>query len=116
MKKAVFFAGFVISISAFAEPIDCITDKTVSLECKDFRARVAKEDARRMATYKAVNAHKVPKRGVSIGMSMQEALASSWGKPRKVNRTITATRIREQWVYSGSYLYFEDGVLTSIQN
>ena len=69
-----------------------------------------------MATYKAVNANKEPKRGVSIGMSMQEVLASSWGKPRKVNKTTTATRSSEQWVYSGGYLYFENGMLTSVQH
>lgn len=55
--------------------------------------------------------------GVSIGMSQADVLASSWGRPEKVNRTTTATRVREQWVYgSGGYLYFDDGVLTAIQN
>lgn len=55
-------------------------------------------------------------KGVVIGMSMDDAVASSWGKPRKINRTIHATTVREQWVYNGGYLYFTDGVLTSIQN
>lgn len=54
--------------------------------------------------------------GVRIGMSQQDALDSSWGHPRKVNRTTTANRVREQWVYDGGYLYFTDGVLTSVQN
>lgn len=56
------------------------------------------------------------KEGVSVGMSAQDALDSSWGKPRKINRTIHADFVQEQWVYGGSYLYFENGVLTSIQN
>ncbi len=57
------------------------------------------------------------KQGVTIGMSKEQALASSWGKPQKVNRTISAYGEREQWVYGGSnYLYFENGTLTSIQN
>ena len=42
---------------------------------------------------------------------------TNWGKPQKVNRTTTRYGTSEQWVYGdGNYLYFEDGVLTSIQN
>ena len=41
---------------------------------------------------------------------------SSWGKPRKVNRSTYTFGVHEQWVYDGGYLYFEDGKLTSIQN
>ena len=55
--------------------------------------------------------------GVSIGMSAQNVIDSSWGKPSKVNRTTNQWGVSEQWVYaSGNYLYFKDGVLTSIQN
>ena len=56
-------------------------------------------------------------KGVSIGMSQDEALASNWGKPVRINRTITAHGTNEQWVYGGgNYLYFENGKLTAIQN
>ncbi len=56
--------------------------------------------------------------GVNIGMSQQDVLDSSWGRPERVNKTTTAAGTREQWVYRGyhSYLYFENGVLTTIQN
>jgi hypothetical protein len=54
--------------------------------------------------------------GVSVGMTREEVLASSWGKPRKINRTTTALSEREQWVYPGGYLYFRNGVLEAIQN
>lgn len=56
------------------------------------------------------------KEGVHIGMTEDEVRQSSWGRPESVNRTIMANGTHEQWVYSGGYLYFEDGVLTSIQN
>lgn len=56
------------------------------------------------------------KMGVAIGMTEAEVLASSWGKPRKVNRTIRADLVREQWVYDGGYLYFYNGILRTIQN
>lgn len=57
------------------------------------------------------------KRGVTIGMSQADVLASAWGRPEKVNTTTNAYGVREQWVYgNGNYLYFRDGILTSIQN
>jgi hypothetical protein len=66
---------------------------------------------------KRVEKAKPRRPGVSIGMSKDEALASSWGRPESVNRTTTKYGTREQWVYGGrNYLYFENGMLTSIQN
>jgi hypothetical protein len=53
---------------------------------------------------------------VFVGMTSDQAKLS-WGKPKDVNRTNTGSNIHEQWVYaSGSYLYFEDGLLTTVQN
>jgi hypothetical protein len=49
-------------------------------------------------------------------MTMEEARKSSWGRPNHVNRTTNAAGVSEQWVYDGGYLYFSDGVLTTIQN
>jgi hypothetical protein len=60
---------------------------------------------------------KAPKgdNGVSIGMTGEQVRKSSWGRPKSINETITARGKHEQWVYGGNYLYFENGVLTSIQ-
>ena len=52
---------------------------------------------------------------VRIGMS-KEACQLSWGKPKKINKTTGSYGVHEQWVYDSSYLYFENGKLTSIQN
>jgi hypothetical protein len=53
--------------------------------------------------------------GVRIGMAPHEVVASSWGKPQRINRTTSASGVREQWVYAnGNYLYFEDGLLATI--
>jgi hypothetical protein len=54
-------------------------------------------------------------RKVRIGMNKEQAKLS-WGEPEKINRTIMKTRISEQWIYSESYLYFDNGILTSIQD
>jgi len=57
-----------------------------------------------------------PKIKPFIGMTDYEALESSWGKPKKVNKTTNVYGVREQWVYEGyRYLYFENGYLTTIQ-
>jgi hypothetical protein len=72
-------------------------------------ARLEKQQAAAVAAEKR-------KKGVSIGMSKDDVLASSWGKPRKINSSHYAWGTHEQWVYDGGYLYFENGVLTSIQN
>ncbi len=81
----------------------------------------ARQGARRAAEIELARAEAAEKKrkrsaGVSIGMSKQDVLDSSWGRPKDINRTTTARGTREQWVYDGGYLYFEDGVLTSIQN
>ena len=52
----------------------------------------------------------------SIGMTKKEAENSTWGKPKKINTTVTSYSTHEQGVYgNGRYLYFDDGILTSIQ-
>lgn len=57
------------------------------------------------------------KQGVTVGMTKEEVLMSNWGKPRRVNATTTRHGRREQWVYNGGYLYFDEtGRLTAIQN
>ena len=40
----------------------------------------------------------------------------SWGEPRDINTSIGVWGRHEQWCYYSSYLYFENGILTSIQN
>jgi len=52
---------------------------------------------------------------VTIGMTKQQVL-SSWGRPSDINRTVWSSGTREQWVYNDSYLYFENGKLTSWQD
>ena len=55
--------------------------------------------------------------GVRLGMTPADVEASSWGKPQKINTTTNKWGESQQWVYgNGGYLYFENGVLTSIQN
>jgi hypothetical protein len=52
---------------------------------------------------------------VVLGMT-KDVVILSWGKPDDIHRTISPGNVHEQWVYRGSYLYFENGVLTSFQD
>ncbi len=55
-------------------------------------------------------------RGHWAGMKENNVLASCWGKPRKTNITEGVGGRHEQWVYGeGAYLYFDNGILKSIQ-
>lgn len=51
---------------------------------------------------------------VKIGMT-NDMCEVAFGKPQKVNQTITAGKSSEQWVYKDNYLYFTNGILTAMQ-
>lgn len=100
------------------------------------QAKLAAEEAKREARWRAEDrardrrmqadlaaAQRERKRlaalpGVRIGMTKDEVLnASSWGRPQEVRRTTTRDKQHEQWFYGGrNFLYFENGVLVTIQN
>lgn len=55
-----------------------------------------------------------------IGMTRDQVLAS-WGTNYKVNKTIDKDGAHEEWIYryyskNATHLYFENDVLTTIQN
>ncbi|WP_155834547.1 hypothetical protein [Butyrivibrio sp. FC2001] len=51
-----------------------------------------------------------------IGMAKHEVLDSSWGEPNTKNITEYKWGTYEQWVYDNNrYIYFENGIVTSIQ-
>lgn len=53
---------------------------------------------------------------VRIGFT-SEMCIDAWGKPSSINRTTSSYSVREQWVYGNrSYLYFNNGILETIQN
>lgn len=56
-------------------------------------------------------------RGVVLGMSKDDVLASSWGKPDHISRTSSVIGTTEVWIYGlSSILYFQNGKLFMIQN
>jgi hypothetical protein len=54
---------------------------------------------------------------VIIGMTAEQ-VRTAWGKPYKINSTITGSSRHEQWVMhenGNTYAYFEDDILTTLQ-
>nr|PZN59644.1 MAG: hypothetical protein DIU58_17700 [Sphaerobacter thermophilus] len=81
------------------------------------RARREAERAARIRSYgwPAHFAEAVIARRVMIGMTA-EMVREAWGRPERINETITASGRFEQWVYGlGEYIYLENGVVTTIQ-
>lgn len=80
----------------------------------DERSKRMEAEERKVKT--AIRAAK-KKEGVTIGMTEQDVLDSRWGKPQSINRSTYSFGVHEQWVYGGhNYLYFENGILTAVQN
>jgi len=58
----------------------------------------------------------IRKRQIRIGMTKEQVILA-WGRPSDINTTTYAHGSHEQWVYSmKSYVYFEGGRVTTIQN
>lgn len=65
---------------------------------------------------KAEEYAKAEKNKPKIGMTALQVKNSSWGEPKKINKTTTAYSITEQWVYlDNKYVYLENGIVTTIQ-
>jgi hypothetical protein len=56
----------------------------------------------------------IKKQAIRLGMTRDQVLLS-WGKPTKINRTVTAAGTSEQWVYDKQYLYLTDDKVTALQ-
>ena len=53
---------------------------------------------------------------IKIGMTKNMCI-DAWGGPQKINKTTGSYGVHEQWVYGlNSYVYFQNGVITTIQN
>ena len=47
-------------------------------------------------------------------MTKEEVERSTWGYPKKINKDTYSWGTKEQWVYDKGYIYFRDGIVTSI--
>ena len=80
------------------------------------KAELQKRKASLIQKYGHTNGTLISEGKVRIGMT-KEMCRESWGEPEDINKTTSSYGTHEQWVYGyGSYLYFENGKLTTIQN
>jgi hypothetical protein len=93
-----------------------VSDAEDKKNAKAIADNLKKRKADYTKRFGAVNAQKILDRKIWIGMSSEMAKIVL-GEPEKNNRTVTANRVSEQWVYGlGIYYYFTNGVLTSWQD
>ncbi|MDD2541935.1 MAG: zinc ribbon domain-containing protein [Desulfuromonadaceae bacterium] len=98
-------------------------------EVKAAKERKATEDAQYTPGGKRVHAkhpewdsndcNAIARGHIGIGMTSAQ-VAAAWGRPYHINKTHNSYGSSEQWVMSdglpSSYVYFENGVCTTIQN
>lgn len=104
------YIGYISSSSLEkSTKVQSIIDKSLSKEDPKLAALT-----RQHGSY---NASRIINHEYWLGMTDGMAL-SSLGSPDKINRTTGSFGIHEQWIYYGKdlYLYFEDGILKTIQN
>lgn len=53
--------------------------------------------------------------GARIGQTAEGVRKSCWGKPARINTTVTAGGTHEQWVYGTGYVYLTNGLVTAVQ-
>lgn len=85
------------------------------------KAQLAALNKRRTALIQRYGSQEVAEKIIAkkIWIGMTDKMArDSWGAPNDINRTVTAYGTSEQWVYDKmkTYLYFENGILTSWQD
>lgn len=95
----------------------------LTAEAKAKAAKAAEESEKRakerreyiIARYGETHGSLILQGKVVIGMTKDQCI-EALGHPSRINRTTTAARVSEQWVYSSRYLYFDNGVLVTIQD
>lgn len=91
----------------------------IKQEKADEQKRIAEEKKNRQLyinKYGAKFGSLIADNKVAIGMNM-EMCRLAWGEPLDINRITMKGYAHEQWVYGfGTYLYFNNGVLSTIQN
>jgi len=111
MKHALIVIGLVFASPAQAAIYKCFDAeghiKYANKPCEGAGELLASDEAEKQA--------KTPK--VHIGMKAAAA-RKAWGEPARVNRTVTAGGVSEQWVYGAGahtqHLFFENNVLRAI--
>jgi hypothetical protein len=115
--KAIFnnITGYVFKTSF--EPETEIIERQRLKEEEERKKQEAKIEKRKnlIAKYGKTKGQKIIDGRIWIGMT-KEMLIDSWGEPDDINRTVGSFGVHEQCIYGNSYVYLEDGILTTWQD
>lgn len=125
---AVTVPEYIVELDARLRDDDVAT-KAKCVFRRDFPAEAEAQEQAQAASKKAESARLTAARDAEIarvaalpnariGMTAKQVVErTNWGRPSDVNRTTTRGGVREQWVYSSRrLLYFDNGILTAIQD
>lgn len=75
------------------------------------------KDIFKIETNEWINTYNFVNNTPDIGMSKEELLKLDfWGKPKKINTTITGGGTNEQWCYENNvYVYLDNDIVTAVQ-
>jgi hypothetical protein len=84
-------------------------------EKKKFEERFLTYDPRKEYTWSPSVWSAIEAEKVFVGMTAEQ-VQFSWGAPERINATLVQGGRQEQWVYSETYVYLENGLVTAIQS
>jgi hypothetical protein len=107
--------GFLVAALKTADGLCAITD--LSSFCDNRNVFTPKQVEKLKNKFGVNTFNLLVNRKIKIGMT-KEMVRWALGEPDRINNNINAGGKHEQWVYNsdGSYYYFDNGILTTIQN
>jgi sRNA-binding protein len=82
---------------------------------RERKERAKRERDAKISTFPIHIQELIKSKKMQLGMTKEQVIFS-WGKPEQINRSVGSWGVHEQWVYGGTYLYFENDVLISWQD
>lgn len=95
-----------------------LSSESIDTVCMEYRAHKTKQAIdilRSRSVFTDEEISLIKEQQIRIGMS-ERALLCSWGNPRKVNRSVGSWGEHKQFVYRSSYVYTQNGRVTSYQD
>lgn len=111
-----------VQVDARKELAEWLAEHGVSKMKMADEKRIPEDQAKARETLNALRetvAKLIQEHHLSIGMTAEECRLA-WGRPSEVNGTVTGDHENQQWVYrrypNNHYLYFDHGILSSVQD
>jgi hypothetical protein len=106
--------GYIYRKDAVLTVDEAVPEKTPDQQQPDNNAQPQENQVDRLTylqnKYGTSMASKMISGKIWKGMTA-EMILDSWGKPQKINRTIDADLIREEWIFKNSWLFIENNKL-----